>query len=115
MYTIDYTGKVVLGGGTGIGAAIARAFADAGADLAVSYHASKEGAQSVAHAAEAAGHRCVLRAVDSRSVPALEAMVDETVQRFGAMDALIYNAGITDPHPLFELTEEQWDRTLDIN
>jgi len=117
MYTIDFTGKVVLvlGGGTGIGAAIARAFADAGADLAVSYHASKEGAQRVANAAEAAGRRCVLRAVDSRSVPAVEAMVDETVQRFGAIDALIYNAGITDPHPLFALTEDQWDRTLDIN
>jgi glucose 1-dehydrogenase len=31
------------------------------------------------------------------------------------LDVLVYNAGLTDPQPLFELTEEQWDRTLDIN
>jgi len=106
---------LVLGGGTGIGSAVARAFADAGADLAVSYHGSKAGAEAVVAQAETAGRRCLLRQVDSRSVPALEGMVDETVRTLGALDVLVYNAGITEPHPLFEITEEQWDRTLDIN
>jgi NAD(P)-dependent dehydrogenase (short-subunit alcohol dehydrogenase family) len=117
MFTIDYTGKVVLviGAGTGIGAAIARAFNAAGADLAISYHGSQEGARRVAQEVEDAGHRCLVRAVDSRSVPEIEAMVDETVRALGTIDVLVYNAGLTDPHPLFELTEEQWDRTLDIN
>jgi glucose 1-dehydrogenase len=117
MFTIDFRGKVVLvvGAGTGIGAAIARGFGAAGADLAISYHGSKEGAEAVAREVEASGHRCLLRAVDSRSVPALEALVDETVGAFGTIDALVYNAGLTDPRPPFEITEEQWDRTLDIN
>jgi 3-oxoacyl-[acyl-carrier protein] reductase len=56
MYTIDFTGKVVLvvGGGTGIGAAIGRGFADAGATLAVSYRGSMMGAEAVAEFARAA-------------------------------------------------------------
>src|SRR5579862_6428573 len=117
MFTIDFTGRVVLvlGAGTGIGAAIAEAFNGAGADLALSYHGSKVGAELVAGEVEAAGHRCLLRSVDSRSVPEIEAMVDETVRTLGTIDVLVYNAGLTDPQPLFELTEEQWDRTLDIN
>jgi len=117
MFTIDYTGKVVLvvGAGTGIGAGIARGFNDAGADLALSYNGSKEGAEAVAREVQNAGHRCLLRAADSRSVPELEGLVDATVHSLGALDVLVYNAGLTDPQPLFEVTEEQWDRTLDIN
>lgn len=117
MYTIDFTGKVVLviGAGTGIGAAIARGFADAGATLAVSYHGSKTGAEAVAEFARAAGRRCLLVSADSRSVADLEAAVDKTVAEYGTIDVLVYNAGLTDPRPLFEITEEEWDRTLDIN
>jgi glucose 1-dehydrogenase len=117
MYTIDFTGKVVLviGAGTGIGAAIARGFAAAGAALAVSYHGSKTGAEAVAEFARGAGSRCLLIQADSRSVSELEAAVDKTVAEYGTIDVMVYNAGLTDPRPLFEITEEEWDRTLDIN
>jgi NAD(P)-dependent dehydrogenase (short-subunit alcohol dehydrogenase family) len=69
----------------------------------------------VAEQLRAAGRRCLTRIVDSRDIAAVEAMVDDTVRTFGTLDVLIYNAGLTDPQPLFALTEEQWDRTLDIN
>jgi NAD(P)-dependent dehydrogenase (short-subunit alcohol dehydrogenase family) len=117
VYIIDFTGKVVtvIGGGTGIGAAIARGFNEAGADLAISYQSSKEGAEQVAAEVRAAGHRCLLCAADGRRIADVEAVVDKTVAEFGAIDVLVYNAGLTDPRPLFDLTEEEWDRTQDIN
>jgi NAD(P)-dependent dehydrogenase (short-subunit alcohol dehydrogenase family) len=117
VYTIDFTGKVVavVGAGTGIGAAIARGFNEAGADLSISYQSSKEGAERVAAEVRLAGHRCLLRAADAQRSAEVEAVVDETVAAFGTIDVLVYNAGLTDPRPLFDLTEEEWDRTHDIN
>jgi NAD(P)-dependent dehydrogenase (short-subunit alcohol dehydrogenase family) len=117
VYTIDFTGKIalVLGGGTGLGAALARAIAVAGASIAVSYHGSKTGAEQVTEFAHRTGHQCLVCEADSRSVAAVEAVVDRTVETYGTIDVLVYNAGLTDPQPLFEITEEQWDRTLDIN
>jgi len=117
VIVVDFTDRValVVGGGTGIGAAIARAFADAGADVALSYHGSQDGARRVGAAIEARGRRALIRDVDSRRVPAIEAFVDEAARVLGPIDTLVYNAGLTDPRPLFEMTEEQWDRTLDIN
>ncbi len=114
-YTIDFTNKVVvvLGGAVGIGAAIVSAFSAAGADLAFSHY--HEDAQFMADEVRAGRHRCLSREVDARDVTQIEAFIDEAVRDFGRIDALVYNAGLTDPQPLFTLTEEQWDQTLDIN
>jgi glucose 1-dehydrogenase len=113
----DFTGQIVLvtGAGTGIGAAIARAFLANGATLAATYHGSADGARRLEEAAGAVGRPALIRPVDAREVGQIDAFVVEAIQTLGHVDILVYNSGLTDPRPLFELTEEQWDSTLDIN
>jgi len=116
-YSIDFTNRVVLvfGGATGIGAAIVRAFASTGAAIAFSCYREEEAATAVAAAVRALDRRCLWREVDARDITAIEGFVDEAAQLLGHIDTLVYNAGLTDPRPLFDLTEQQWDQTLDIN
>ncbi len=117
MYSIDFTNRVVMvtGAGTGIGAAIARAFAAAGADMALTYYGDMEEAQGTLHAVTSLGRRALLRSVDARDLAAQDAFIADILRELGRIDHLVYNAGLTDPQPLFDLNEEQWDQTLDIN
>lgn len=114
---IDFTGKVALitGAGTGIGVGIAESLAEAGADVVLAYHSSGEGAQALAEKLRANGRRAVTVQIDLRRVGDVDRLVESAVRELGPIDFLINNSGITDPHPPLELTEEEWDRTMDIN
>ncbi len=115
--TIDLRGKVALvtGAGTGIGVGIAESLAEAGADVALAYHSSGAGAENLAQRLREAGHRAITVPIDLRQVADVDRLVETTTRELGPIDILINNSGITDPHPPLELTEEEWDRTLDIN
>lgn len=92
----DLKGKVALvtGGSRGMGAAIARALAEGGADVAVSYVASREKAEAVARDLEAKGVRAAAFAADQADPAQVEALVKAVVERFGRLDILVNNAGI---------------------
>ena len=115
--SIDLSGKVALvtGAGTGIGVGIAESLAQCGADVALVYHASAGGAEETAAKLRAAGRRAITIGADLQQVADIDRLVDTTVKELGPVQILINNSGITDPHPPLELTEEQWDRTLDVN
>jgi NAD(P)-dependent dehydrogenase (short-subunit alcohol dehydrogenase family) len=115
--TIDLSGKVaiVTGAGTGIGVGIAESLAAAGADVAVTYNASGRGAEELAERIRAGGRRAIAVSVDLRKLPEIDRLVAATTEQLGPIDILINNSGITDPHPPLELTEEEWDRTFEIN
>ncbi len=114
---IDLSGRVALvtGGGTGIGQGIARSLAEAGAAVAVSYHQSAEGARTLVEEIRAQGGRAAAFPADLGQLPAIDHLIEAVLREFGALHILVNNAGITDPHPPLELTEEEWDRTLDLN
>jgi 3-oxoacyl-[acyl-carrier protein] reductase len=103
---------LVTGAGRGIGRAISLAFAREGAEVAVNYRNSKEGAEQVAAEIRSLGRRAETLHADVGVVAEGRRLVDETVARFGRLDILVNNAGTFDTTPLFHVTEEAFDAVL---
>ena len=109
--------KIVLvtGAQQGIGRAIARRFAQEGADVALNYLDDKAAAESVAAEITALGRRaCTLAANLSRPEEARR-LVADAERALGPIDVLVNNAGIFPRAPFLELTEDVWDAVLDTN
>lgn len=107
---------VVTGGSTGIGAEIAKGFADAGAKVVITYYHSPEKAnQVVANIQEAGGTSLAIKA-NATSATDIKAVFSQTVEQFGGVDILINNAGGMVQRVKFEeLTEDIWDEVYDLN
>lgn len=110
-------GKVALitGGSRGLGAAMADAIAEAGADVAISYVASKEKADAVVQRLQAKGVQAVAIRSDQGDTMAAKTMIDKVVTHFGKLDILINNAAVVakgqkvdDPHLDVGALDRQW-------
>ncbi|WFB11883.1 SDR family oxidoreductase [Streptomyces sp. LX-29] len=110
-------GKVALvtGGSRGIGAAVARRLAAAGADVALTYQRGADSAADVVDAVKAVGRRGLAIQADSGDVAAVTAAVDETVATLGRIDILVNNAGVFPVGPVEELGAEEFDRAVAVN
>ncbi|EIK94782.1 Short-chain dehydrogenase/reductase SDR [Pseudomonas sp. M47T1] len=111
-------GKVALitGADSGIGRAVAIAFAREGADVAVAYLDEHEDARETARWVEAAGRQCLLLPGDLAQKSVCQQLVDDTVKEFGRIDVLVNNAAFQMTHERFEdIKDEEWVRTFDIN
>jgi len=105
---------IVTGAGRGIGRAIALRFASEGADVVVC-DCSAENIEVVAREILALGRASLAVKVDVSNKQDVERMVAAAVGRFQKVDILVNNAGIILRAPLLELSEEDWDRVLDVN
>ena len=116
-FRMKLAGKVALvtGAQQGIGAAIARALAGEGADVAITWLDDQPGAESVTADIRKAGRRAHLIKADVARLAEIEAMVAETVRILGTPDILVNNAGVYPRVPLLEMRESDWDHVLDIN
>jgi NAD(P)-dependent dehydrogenase (short-subunit alcohol dehydrogenase family) len=108
---------IITGGDSGIGRAVAIAFAREGADVLISYLPEEEDdARETARWVEEAGRRVVLVPGDIADRQHCESMVERAVSEFGKLDILVNNAAFQRTYEKIEdITEEEWDRTFRIN
>lgn len=114
----DLTGAraLVTGAGHGIGRAIAVALAAAGADVAVHYGTSAEGAGETAAAITGRGRRAKTFAGDVRHAAQVNAFVADAVEFLGGLDVLVTNAGhLIGRGKVAEMTDEHWHNVIDVN
>jgi 2-deoxy-D-gluconate 3-dehydrogenase len=113
---LDNQVAVVTGSGSGLGQAIAIAFAEAGAtvvvtDLAQRLHNAKKTRDRIIQL----GRKSVAVSLNVTSIRSIRRMVKKTIDQYGRIDILVNNAGVNISKPAVEVTEDDWDKVLDVN
>jgi len=107
---------VITGADSGIGRAVAIAYAREGADVLISYLNEHDDARETARWVEQAGRRAVLVAGDLAGAAHCRAVIDTAVAEFGRIDILVSNAAQQMTHDKVEdISDEEWDRTIAVN
>jgi 3-oxoacyl-[acyl-carrier protein] reductase len=106
---------IVTGASRGIGRAIAKKLAEEGARVVVNYNSSSKEAEGLQREITESGGEALLFKADVSNSKEVQSMVEATIAKFGRVDILVNNAGIIFRKRILESTEEEWDRTLDVN
>ncbi len=117
MNSLSLEGKTALitGAATGIGRAIAIAFAHAGARVAVNHHGRAHEARQVVRDIAAAGASAIEAEADVTQAAQVKRMVQKTEDALGAIDILVNNAGVLIEKPFLDTSEEDWDYVVDTD
>jgi NAD(P)-dependent dehydrogenase (short-subunit alcohol dehydrogenase family) len=107
---------IITGGDSGIGRAVAIAFAREGADVLISYLSEHDDARDTAALVEKAGRKAVLTSGDLAGRQHCQEVVDRAVEEFGRIDVLVNNAAYQMNHEsVEEITDEEWQHTFEVN
>jgi 2-deoxy-D-gluconate 3-dehydrogenase len=115
LFSLKGKVAIVTGGAMGIGKGIARRLAQAGAAIMILDIVPEQEAKATLDEIRSYGQPAAYLQADLREVQQLPQLVDKTVSTLGNLHILVNNAGIFNYCPVTELTEELWDRTLDLN
>lgn len=113
-FSLEGRVAVVTGGGRGIGRAISLGFADAGADVAV-IGRSSDVLESAAAEIASRGRRSLALLADLTEIARIPALFDRVISELGGLDVLVNSAGVQLTGPSLDVTEEDWDKTIDSN
>ncbi|HCU7402506.1 TPA: 3-oxoacyl-[acyl-carrier-protein] reductase [Staphylococcus aureus] len=106
---------LVTGASRGIGRSIALQLAEEGYNVAVNYAGSKEKAEAVVEEIKAKGVDSFAIQANVADADEVKAMIKEVVSKFGSLDVLVNNAGITRDNLLMRMKEQEWDDVIDTN
>lgn len=105
---------LVTGGASGIGRAIVKAFAEAGAKIALADR-DADAAEREVERLRAQGFEAISIPVDVADSLQVQKMVDRTVDEFGGLDVLVHSAGVGVERPFLETSDDEWRRIIDID
>lgn len=117
---MELTDRVALvtGGSGGLGLVTAKALAEHGADVCITYHSSRDGAEAASKEVTARGRRAALVELDQSDPVSVDAAVNSAAEQMGRLDILVNNAATNIPVPFADLdalTPEIWDQLFDTN
>src|SRR5690348_16970351 len=113
----DLTGRVALvtGGSKGLGKAMARAFAGAGADVVISSRHENELQSAVSEIKGSSNARVQYRVADMNRRQDVQDLAKFALSELGRVDILVNNAGSNTPQVIDQITDEAWDRIIELN
>ena len=106
---------IVTGGGTGLGAATAMGLARRGVNVCINYNSSADAANEVVAQCKALGVEAFAMKANVGEDGDCRALVAATVEKFGGVDVLVNNAGITQPLKIMDISHENYDAVMDVN
>ncbi|MCH7511006.1 MAG: 3-oxoacyl-[acyl-carrier-protein] reductase [Chloroflexi bacterium] len=115
MFDLNEKVALVTGGSRGIGRAIALALAERGARVAVNYVANAEAAAAVVEEIAGAGGQAIAIQGDVSQAEDAKRLVNETLAQFDGLHILVNNAGLTKDDLLLRMSEEAWDRVMEVD
>ena len=115
MKLLQGKNTLVTGASKGIGNAVAKKFAEAGANVAFTYLSSVEKGEALEKELAGYGIKAKGYRSDASDFAAAEKLINDVVADFGSLDVLVNNAGITKDNLLLRMTEEMWDGVINVN
>lgn len=115
MKLLEGKNAIVTGGSRGIGRGIAKVFAEHGANVAFTYNSSEEAAKELENELSETGVKAKGYKSNAADFEQAQELIKNVAEDFGAIDILVNNAGITKDNLLMRMSEEDFDRVIEVN